>query len=221
MGRGDCGLRRAVFLDRDGVIVEPVPDPRLGTFESPYEAAGVSLVPGAVDGIRALREAGWLLIGASNQPAAAKGTSSLEALEAVHARLLTLLAENDASLDDWRYCFHHPQGTTPGLSGPCDCRKPGAGLLRSAAADNGVDLTASWMVGDSDTDVSAGESAGTWTVLIEHPRTAHRRQPMSSATLITPDLLGASEAIENTNLDSERPLVTSRSSGAENPTEGR
>jgi D-glycero-D-manno-heptose 1,7-bisphosphate phosphatase len=120
-------------------------------------------VPEALIG---LRQAGFLLIGASNQPAAAKGKVSTDDLRAVHERVVDLLA--DAGLDDWRYCLHRAQDG-------CDCRKPRAGLLLDAARDHGIDLASSWMIGDADTDVEAGIAAGVRTVLVEHPGSAHRR----------------------------------------------
>ena len=177
------GLVAAVFLDRDGVITEPVPDPRLGTWESPYRTEDVALVPGAAAALRDLRAAGFLLIGISNQPAAAKGSVSLEDLAAVHERTVSLLAADGTRLDDWRYCHHHPDGTVAGLAGPCDCRKPQPGLLLAAAADHGIDLAGSWMIGDGDADVFAGQAAGTRTVLVEHARTTHRRTRAARPTL--------------------------------------
>jgi D-glycero-D-manno-heptose 1,7-bisphosphate phosphatase len=196
-------VRPAVFLDRDGVIVEPVPDALLGTDESPYRAQDVALVAGATEAIRALRERGFLLVGISNQPAAAKGNATLEALRDVHARTVQLLAAAGASLDDWRYCFHHPAGVDPDLGVACDCRKPAPGLLLAAAEDHGIDLARSWMVGDSDSDVVAGAAAGTRTVLVEHPRSGHRRSETSAATFTVADLKTATSAIARRSLLAE------------------
>lgn len=192
----------AVFLDRDGVLVEPVRDPALGTWESPYRAEDVALVPGAAAALRALRAAGFLLVLASNQPAAAKGTVTLSALRAVHDCTLSLLAEEGASLDDSRYCLHHPTGAVPEH---CDCRKPAPGLLLEAARDHHIDLTASWMIGDSDSDVLAGQAAGTSTILIEHPRTAHRRTGASTPTLRAADLMLATVLVGTHSQNARRP----------------
>lgn len=167
--------RRAVFLDRDGVLVEPVTDPRSGLPESPYRPEDVTLTEGATAALAALREAGWTLVVASNQPAAAKGTVTRAALEAVHARVAALLGD---LIDDWRYCFHHPDA-----GDACDCRKPAPGMLLAAAAELDLDLGASWMVGDSDSDVAAGRAAGCRTVLVTHPGSAHRRPGEAGATL--------------------------------------
>ena len=167
----------AVFLDRDGVIVDLVPDPRTGTNESPYRPADVHLLAGAVEGLQALRRKGFILVAASNQPAAAKGTVPMHSLQAVHRRTHELLREEGIELDSWRYCFHHPLGVVGRLSVECACRKPKAGLLVTSAAELGIDLGASWMVGDSATDVEAGHEAGCATVLLQHPGSTHRRPP--------------------------------------------
>ena len=159
-------MPRAIFLDRDGVIVEPVPDPETGRPESPYAARDVALVDGVAEALRALASERVVVV--SNQPAAAKGKATRADLEAVHARTVELLAAADIALADWRYCLHSP-------GDDCACRKPRPGLLIAAAREHDLDLGASWMVGDSDSDVLAGAAAGCRTALVEHPGTAHRR----------------------------------------------
>jgi D-glycero-D-manno-heptose 1,7-bisphosphate phosphatase len=168
-------VTRAAFLDRDGVINDPVLDAVDGRPESPHRPEDVVLADGAVAGLRLLREDGYLLVAISNQPSAAKGKVTLDELRAVHERVVALLAEEGVALDDWRYCFHHPDGIVAELTGACDCRKPAPGMLLDAAREHGIDLSASWMIGDSDADVAAGQAAGTRTLLVEHPDSAHRR----------------------------------------------
>lgn len=180
-------MSAAVFVDRDGVINEPVYDERTGTFESPYRPQDVALVPGAAAALRGLRPARLVLV--SNQPAAAKGRATPEALQAVHERVVELLRREDVELDGAYYCHHHPDFT-----GPCACRKPEPGLLLDAAAALGLDLAASWMVGDADTDVAAAHGAGARAVLVEHPRTAHRRNG-AAAEHVVPDLAAAAALI--------------------------
>lgn len=167
--------RPAVFLDRDGVLDDPVPRAEGGAFESPLEPSEVRLAAGAAAGVRALRTAGFALIGVSNQPAAAKRQCSLDSLEAVHDRVVTLLWAEGVELDAWYYCYHHPDGLEEGLRGECSCRKPKPGLLLAAADDLHLDLRTSWIIGDSDADIAAGRRAGCRTVLVEHPATLHRR----------------------------------------------
>ena len=178
----------AVFIDRDGVINKGVMDEDAGHYESPYHASDVVLEERAIAGLQALVGLGVPLIVASNQPAAAKGRASLAELWEVHARVVELLGEASVVMDDWRYCFHHPTGTVPQLSGPCPCRKPQAGLLRAAAERHGIDLERSWMIGDTDRDVGAGNAAGARTVLVENPRSAHKRSGGAGEAFLARDL---------------------------------
>jgi D-glycero-D-manno-heptose 1,7-bisphosphate phosphatase len=170
------------------VLNELIPDSLTGAGESPLEVEQVRLLPGAGAATRALARAGFILICVSNQPAAAKGSVSVRQLLAVHERVGELLAQEGVALAAWRLCPHHPQGTVPELSGPCACRKPAPGMLLDTAGAMGVDLGASWMVGDTDADVAAGSAAGCRTLLIEHPDSAHKRlgrcQPDLRATAI-------------------------------------
>lgn len=165
----------AAFFDRDGVVNELVPDPGFGLPESPLDPSQVSLVPGAADALRRLRDAGYLLVGVSNQPAAAKGVVSLEALERVQARVLELLRAEGVEPDGFKVCHHHPDGIVAGLSGSCDCRKPAPGMLLDAARELEIELAGSWMIGDTDSDLEAGTAAGCRTALVENPASAHKR----------------------------------------------
>ena len=172
--------RRAAFLDRDGVIVSLVPDERTGTLESPYQPADVALEPGAAQGLRALRDAGYVLCVVSNQPSAAKGFTTVAQLDAVEERARAMLHSEGVRLDEWRRCLHHPAGVIEELAGDCRCRKPEPGLLLDAAAQLGLDLGESWMVGDADSDVAAGRAAGCRTILVESPGSSHRRSGAAS-----------------------------------------
>jgi D-glycero-D-manno-heptose 1,7-bisphosphate phosphatase len=185
----------AVFMDRDGVINKGVMDEERGQYESPYHAADVELEDRAAEGLRLLRGLGWPLIVVSNQPAAAKGIVTLAELWEVHDRVVELLAEEGVALDDWRYCFHHPQGKVPQLSGPCPCRKPLPGMLRAAASKHDIDLEGSWTIGDTDTDVGAGRAAGARTVLVENPRSAHKRGGAAGEDFRAADLAAAASVV--------------------------
>jgi D-glycero-D-manno-heptose 1,7-bisphosphate phosphatase len=181
----------AVFLDRDGVLNELVPDPFSGRPESPLDSEHVTLVPGAAAAVRTLQGAGYTVVGASNQPAAAKGAIEIEQLREVHSRVLELLRREGAQLDAFYVCFHHPDGLVPALARTCDCRKPSPGMLLAAAEELDIDLGASWIVGDSDNDVAAGRAAGCRTVLIENPASAHRRVLGTTPDAKAPDLTAA------------------------------
>lgn len=178
----------AVFLDRDGVLNELVPDSTSGAWESPLKVADVRLIAGAADAARALAAAGFALVCVSNQPAAAKGAVTVEQLQAVHARVTKLLAQADVHLEASRLCLHHPHGIVPELSGPCACRKPAPGMLLDAARALKLDLGASWMVGDTDADIVAGQAAGCRTMLVEHPASARKRSGEPHPELATLNL---------------------------------
>ena len=182
---------RAAFVDRDGTINELVPDPQTGQPESPLRVEDVSLIHGAAGALRDLTAGGWLLVGVSNQPAAAKGTASPEQLREVQTRVLALLAAEGARLDGFRICPHHPEGVVAELAGPCDCRKPAPGMLIDAARELDIDLERSWMIGDTDSDVLAGAAAGCHTVLIEQDASAHKRKGTARPDAVVSDLRAA------------------------------
>ncbi len=169
------GGRAAVFLDRDGVLNELVPDPVSGVPESPLAVADVRLIAGAAPAAARLAQAGFALVCVTNQPAAAKGAVSVERLLSVHARVVELLLREGVKLTDSRICLHHDRGVVPALTRSCDCRKPAPGMLLDAAATLGLDLGVCWMVGDTDSDVLAGRAAGCRTLLIRHPGSDHKR----------------------------------------------
>ena len=186
--------RPAVFLDRDGVLNEPVPRSPGAVAESPLRPDLVRLAVGVVEGAFALREAGFALVAVSNQPGAAKGECSLDSLHAVHETVVQLLKAEGLELDGWYYCHHHPEAEHTELR-VCACRKPEPGLLLTAARELGLDLAASWMVGDSDADLVAGRRAGCRTVLVAHPATSHRRGNQIP-DLTIPDLGSAWDAMQ-------------------------
>jgi D-glycero-D-manno-heptose 1,7-bisphosphate phosphatase len=149
----------AIFLDKDGTLVENVPynvDPDL-----------IRLVPAAVAGLRALSNGGYRLFVVSNQSGVARGLFSIDALEGLQRRLGKLLSDAGISLDGFYFCPHHPGGSVADYAIECSCRKPAEGLLLRAARDHGIDLSRSWMIGDILDDVEAGRRAGCRTVLID------------------------------------------------------
>ena len=150
-------MSRAVFLDKDGTLVEDVPynvDPQR-----------VVLADGARAGAQALHGAGYKLVVVTNQSGVARGLFERGALRGVEDRLGDLLGVPLAGFYD---CPHHPDGSVAEYAVECDCRKPLPGLLTDAAADLDIDLAASWMVGDILNDVEAGHRAGCRTVLIDN-----------------------------------------------------
>ena len=150
----DRSLRRAVFLDRDGVINRAVV--RDGKPYPPSDADHAEVLPGVAAALGRLRAAGYLLIVVTNQPDVARGTQSRAAVEAIHARLASELP-----IDDFRVCYHDD-------ADGCDCRKPSPGLMFSAAKTYDIDLEASLMIGDRWRDIVAGQRAGCRTVFVDH-----------------------------------------------------
>jgi D-glycero-D-manno-heptose 1,7-bisphosphate phosphatase len=163
--------------------------------ESPLAPGDVALKPGAAGALKRLRNAGYLLVGISNQPAAAKGSVTLEQLRSVQARVEELLRAEQFEADAFRLCFHHPEGVVAELAQVCDCRKPAPGMLLAAAAELEIDLASSWMIGDTDSDVVAGAAAGCRTVLVEDPASAHKRVGDSQPDARAADLDRAVEYI--------------------------
>jgi len=150
MGEG----RPAVFLDRDGTLIE---DPGFL-----HEAERVALIPGAADAVARLNRAGFAVVTVSNQSGIARGLFGERDYRAVEARLADLLAERGATLDGSYFCPHHPNYT-----GPCDCRKPGTALFERAARELGLDLARSWWIGDRVRDVVPGRRLRGQSVLVE------------------------------------------------------
>jgi len=138
---------RAVFLDRDGTIVE---DPGFL-----HEPGKVRLLPGAAAAIRRLNEAGWLVVTVSNQSGIARGLYDAAGYAAVQRRVVELLAAHGARLDGAYFCPHHPE-----ITGPCECRKPGVRLFRDAAAALALSLAHCYWVGDRLSDVEPARALG-------------------------------------------------------------
>ena len=154
--------QKAVFLDRDGTINKYVGFLRnIDEFE---------LLDGAVEAIKKINASGYLAIVVTNQPVIARGEVSFEELERIHNKMETLLGKEGAYLDAIYFCPHHPhkgyEGERPELKFDCNCRKPKPGMLLKAAQDFNIDLAQSWMVGDGENDIKAGQNAGCRTALV-------------------------------------------------------
>lgn len=148
--------RKAVFLDRDGVINEcKVVD---GKPYPPLSVEEFVIYPGVLAACQKLKQAGFLLVVATNQPDVGRGTLKREIVEAIHAHMLQVLP-----LDRVEVCYHPGKSETE-----CDCRKPKPGMLLRAAHELNIDLKVSWMVGDRWRDIDCGHAAGCRTILINY-----------------------------------------------------
>ncbi len=154
MGIGGAVSRRAVFLDRDGVINRAFV--RAGRPYPPATLAELEILPGVAPALQRLHDAGYLLIVVTNQPDVARGTARREDVDAMNAWLA-----GELPIDEFRTCFHDDKDG-------CDCRKPLPGALLQAARDHDIDLAASHMVGDRWRDVLAGQAAGCRTYFVDY-----------------------------------------------------
>ena len=160
--------RPAVFIDRDGVLNALVRRSDRG-WDSPYRVEEVALLDGAAAGLARLRAAGYAIVLVSNQPGEAKGYCTREDLDAIHAAVERLLREAGAALDGAYYCYHHPDALVESLRVACNCRKPGPGLLVQAGDELGLDMSASYVVGDRAIDLEAARRAGCASLLVRSP----------------------------------------------------
>ena len=152
------GTRRAVFLDRDGTIVE----------EAGYPDSLERLVffPFTVDAVRTLNDGGFAVVVVTNQSGIARGIVPESFVAEAHRYIADRMQAGGARIDAFYYCRHHPDAIDPSLRGPCDCRKPQPGLLRRAAADLGLDVARSFVVGDRWKDLGAAQAVGARGVLV-------------------------------------------------------
>jgi D-glycero-D-manno-heptose 1,7-bisphosphate phosphatase len=151
-------LRPAIFLDRDGVIIDDVHH-----LSAPSQ---VQIIPGSAEAIAALNRAGWPVVVVTNQSGVARGLFTLDVLHAVHRRISEQLLGKGARVEAYFFCPHHPAAEVAEYRLECSCRKPRPGMLVRAARELGLDLAGSWMIGDRDTDLQAGAAAGTRTILV-------------------------------------------------------
>jgi len=155
--------QRAAFLDRDGTLI---PDK-----DCLRSADGLELLPGVAEAVRELNHHGWRTVVITNQPVIAKGWCSEAELQRMHNKLETLLGLEHAFLDRIYYCPHHPEkgfeGERPELKIQCNCRKPGIGMIQRAVLELNIDLTQSWLVGDTTTDLQTAKNAGLRSILIK------------------------------------------------------
>ena len=155
--------QRAIFLDRDGTM-----NVSKGFIS---KADDLELIPGTIDAVKAINKSGALAIVITNQPVIARGECSFEELHNIHNKLKTLLGEKGAFVDDIFYCPHHPdkgfEGEVPELKFDCECRKPKTGMIEEAVKKYNIDLSKSYMVGDSTMDLETARNAGIKSVLVD------------------------------------------------------
>lgn len=181
-------MHRAIFLDRDGTLIEDM--------HYSGDPERVRPLPGAAGALRRLRSAGYRLIVVTNQSGIARGLLTNEQLAEVHHRMERLLAAEGATLDAIYYCPYlaGAEAVVEEYRRDSDLRKPGPGMLIQAARERSIDLKQSWMIGDAPRDVQAGRTAGCRTILVA----AADAPPCPQADFVAADLTAAAEIILRT-----------------------
>ena len=181
-------MKRAVFLDKDGTLIENVP--------YNVDRTRIRLRPGAVDALLLLSGLGYELILVSNQPGVALGYFPAGALRAVEEHLNDLFLAHGFRLAACYWCPHHPEGNVADYAFACTCRKPMPGLLFAAAHEHGIDLARSWIIGDILDDVEAGKRAGCRAILLDvGNETVWKKGPHRTPDYRAPDLMDAAACI--------------------------
>lgn len=175
---------KAVFLDRDGTLIRGYNGRPANTVEE------VSLLPGVLEGVSALKAAGFQLVVVTNQGGIGLGFTTTATVMAQHRKIDELLVAGDStSLDAYYFCGHHPKAG-------CSCRKPEPGMINQACCDIGIDVSASFLIGDSDTDIMAGKAAGTFAnVLTISDRFGQNESKDSGADLVANNFYEAAKNV--------------------------
>ena len=180
-------MKPAVFLDRDGTILEEI------GYLTP--ASQPSVYPWSIDAMRLLKHAGFAIVVVTNQGGVGRGLYTREFVEETHRALAAQFAAGGAEVDAWHYCPHHPDALVAGLAGPCACRKPEPGMVYDATRALDLDLARSWVVGDQWRDIQMGHVVGARTILVRtgHGRAQEARWPpeIAPATAICDNLAAA------------------------------
>lgn len=151
-------MKKAIFLDRDGTLIQEVGYLRM--------LEDLRFTPRAAEALQTFARLGYLNIVVTNQSAVARGLLSPKALNKIHQKLKAMAKEEDAAIHDIFYCPHFPEGRVSPYNIECSCRKPKAGMLEQAVAKHHIDLQQSILVGDKICDLELGKNAGLRTVLV-------------------------------------------------------
>jgi D-glycero-D-manno-heptose 1,7-bisphosphate phosphatase len=149
---------RAVFLDRDGTVIEEV--------NYLHRLEDLQVYPFSPEALHRLKQRGFMTVMVTNQSAVARGLLTEDELRQVHAALQERLTEAGGGIDAYYYCPHHPEAALERYRQACNCRKPKAGLILRAAEEQQIDLAASYVVGDRVGDIQAGHAAGCLSILV-------------------------------------------------------
>ncbi len=188
-------MNKAVFLDRDGTLNKLIFDDSRSVLRPPFSPEELEMNDGVIEALRLLMSGGYLLFVVSNQPDVAKGYADMSDLQSVHSRFAEILAKENIEVKEFFYCYHHPNGIDKEYTFDCECRKPKPYFPNKAIAEYLIDRNNSWFVGDRESDVACGKSAGVRTVFI----TSGQGNPAKDygEDLRSPDLKSAVQTILN------------------------
>lgn len=189
------GWRRAVFLDRDGTLIEE------RNYLSSLEE--VRWLPGAVEGLRLLQSRRFALVVVTNQSGVARGYFPRRFVEETHRVMDRYLRRRGIEVAGWYFCPHHPEAGAPPLRRRCRCRKPAPGMVERAARELGLRLRGSFLVGDSPADLECGRRSGLIPLLVRTghgPSTLARLREAGRMVVSFPDLLRAARWICRTSV---------------------
>jgi len=196
--------KKAVFLDRDGVINEIVYHKEMGILDSPFTPDQITIFPHVGDAINKFKDLGFLVIIVSNQPGIAKDKFDFKTFDSMKEKLRVELKKQNSEVDAEYYCIHHPHGKIKKYTLVCNCRKPKPGMILQAAEEHNIDLKESWMIGDGITDIQAGVASGCRTILIGRMKCdlCNLMEDVGvKPDFIAPNLYKASLIIENNHRD--------------------
>ncbi len=185
--------KKGAIIDRDATLIDVVRDEDSGAISVAFHPSQLKLLPGVLEGLCVLGDAGYVLCVASNQPAPAKGQFSAAAVERTNRALVELLEREGLAIAAFEVCMHHPEGgpgSDPALAVACDCRKPAPGLLLRAIQHAGLDPAQTWMIGDAPSDVQAARAAGVRAALV-FPLNRCELCPLKGGPSVSPDLVAA------------------------------
>jgi len=151
-------MHKAVFLDRDGTIIEDV-----GYLNNPND---IKFIPGSIEAIKQLNKTGYKVIVITNQSGVARGLIAEDMLQTIDKTMQKHILSGGAHLDAIYYCPHHPEHGVYPYKQACECRKPHPGLIKRARRDLNIDLSQAFMIGDKVSDIEAGKRAGTKTIFV-------------------------------------------------------
>ena len=161
-------MKKAVFLDRDGIINDLIYNELRKEYEPPHKTEDIIIFKEVKKSLSDLSDNGFELFIVSNQPDHAKGKTGLEDLLKVKNRILEILNSDKKIIKEDFYCFHHPDGVKEGYSYDCECRKPKTYFVDMAVNKYNIDRYGSWLIGDRETDIECGKNAKLKTILIKN-----------------------------------------------------